>query len=269
MLKAILEGKAGSVTVDGDCGEQSWRDVFRKREDLLTAVFFGRLRYLSEGGEQKVLALLVGDELAQSLGCIKEIVFWPKLKGLEGRRHVEPDVLLLFEHSLLLIEVKPPFGGMQHEEQWVAEVKSLIQQRDMDDAEIEIPEEFHFLALGRNTQDYQKAEENLRILCAEEGLASVNTHEWDEVCCGIHKFADNEQGRDRVIYRDWIDAFTLFGVIEPPLPFADLLKLKLQRMSILDHAFEVPMIKPSQCSASWHELTGLAKKIKLEVQQWK
>ncbi len=77
MLKAILEGKAGKASVEGIAEAQSWREIFRKREDLLTAVFFSRLRYLSEDGEQKVLALLVGSQLAQTLGCIHEIIYWP------------------------------------------------------------------------------------------------------------------------------------------------------------------------------------------------
>lgn len=73
MLHAVLHGKAGRVTADGE--DQSWRELFRNREDLLTATFFGRLRYLSEEGEKKVLALLVGEKLADAFGPVREIIF--------------------------------------------------------------------------------------------------------------------------------------------------------------------------------------------------
>ena len=92
MLQAILLGKAGRIETDnGDV--QSWREVFKLREDLLTAVFFSRIRYLSEDGERKILSLLVGNNAASQLGAVNEYIFWPKLSGLEGRSFVEPDIL--------------------------------------------------------------------------------------------------------------------------------------------------------------------------------
>lgn len=271
MLKAILEGKSGRVSADGESDELSWRDVFRKREDLLTAVFFSRLRYLSSEGEQQVLALLVGREQAKKLGCITEIIFWPKLKGLENRKHVEPDLLVLFEHSLLLIEVKPPFGGLQYVDQWSAQIESLILQRDDEESEIEVPEKFHFLALGRNTAESYQAKGNLINSYSEGGLETVHIHEWDDVCRGIHKLADGETGRDRVVYEDWIDAFSLFGLIEPMRPFADMFNLQ----SVMDFdwrtamcAYEVPMSNRSPSSLAWQEMLGLTNKLKLGIEIW-
>ena len=129
MLAAILKGKAGRVSINNE-NPQSWREIFRQREDLLTAVFFSRIRYLSEEGERKVMGFLIGEESVKTLGAIKELVFWSKLtvKNLEARSFVEPDVLIICENATILVEVKPPFGGMQYEKQWRNEIESLVQQ---------------------------------------------------------------------------------------------------------------------------------------------
>lgn len=258
MLKAILEGKAGRVDIEAASVDVSWRDVFRKREDLLTAVFFSRLRYLSVDGQQEILRLLINQE-PSLLGEINEIVFWPKLRGLEDRSYVEPDVILIFDDSLLLVEVKPPFGGEQDESQWHNEVSSLLLQRDQDEPEIEVPEKFHFLALGRNVSDSQEAAKRLRDSFFEDGLVSIQLREWDKVCQGVHKLADAAKGADRVIYKDWIDAFTLFGLVAPPLPFEDLKKLKnatYLEWKRLMRAFEIPAEVNVSGPIRWEPLVG-------------
>ncbi|MDE0565576.1 MULTISPECIES: hypothetical protein [Shewanella] len=48
MLQAIIHGKAGRI--DGDKGQSiSWREVFKGREDLMTAAVFGRV-VIAHGG---------------------------------------------------------------------------------------------------------------------------------------------------------------------------------------------------------------------------
>ena len=73
MLKAILQSKAGRINLPGEPNPVSWREVFKYREDLLTAVFFGRLRYLSQQTANSVMALLIGDNAAAELGDIKSL----------------------------------------------------------------------------------------------------------------------------------------------------------------------------------------------------
>ncbi|WP_152986159.1 hypothetical protein [Burkholderia sp. lig30] len=97
MLKAILHGKAGRAVLAGGV-EQSWREIFRQREDLLTAAFLGRLAYLSDVGKQRVLKLLTPG-FTESLGPMKSISFWPRLTGHAKRSFVEPDVLINYENN--------------------------------------------------------------------------------------------------------------------------------------------------------------------------
>ena len=46
MLKAVVHGKAGRVDSNGDGVNQSWRQLFKSYEDLLTAAVFTRWGYL-------------------------------------------------------------------------------------------------------------------------------------------------------------------------------------------------------------------------------
>ena len=97
MLNAILHGKAGRAVLAGGV-EQSWREIFRQREDLLAAAFLGRLAYLSDVGKQRVLKLLTPG-FTESLGPMKSISFWPRLTGHAKRSFVEPDVLINYENN--------------------------------------------------------------------------------------------------------------------------------------------------------------------------
>ena len=47
MLNAIIHSKAGRIELDHDEKSPSWRQLYKKREDLLTAAFFSRFTYLS------------------------------------------------------------------------------------------------------------------------------------------------------------------------------------------------------------------------------
>lgn len=40
MLNAIIHGKSGRVNLDGEATSISWKQLYKKREDLLTAAFF-------------------------------------------------------------------------------------------------------------------------------------------------------------------------------------------------------------------------------------
>lgn len=215
MLTAILHGKAGRVDID----EQvlSWRELFRTREDLLTSVFFGRLHYLSEHAQASVLALLLGKPLSDSLGALQSIEFWPRLKGLEDRRYVEPDVVLHFDEYLVLVEVKPPFGQVQRKDQWYVEVQALELQNDERKSII-------FLALGSNVPAWKSEAADLEAKFSHIDLRVV-THEWQMLKDGLNEISDSLDTRDNRIVTDWMEAFSLYGLRDHHKPFATLLPL--------------------------------------------
>lgn len=272
MLRAILEGKAGRFSFDGE-SVTSWRDIFNQREDLLTAVFFGRLRYLSQEGEDKVLALLLGEEAQKSLGEIQEMAFWPKLpvSNIENRTFVEPDVLIICENAAILIEVKPPMWGYQSEEQWRNEIKSLVQQKEDEDSEWDVPGTIHFLALGRNANIWQSHVASLEGDYSSEGLR-IHMKEWEAVHHGIYQLFNTEMGRDAAVYADWLEAFALFGLIERPLPLSDLLTLQAKISNNWHQLFADPVVpndKQTTEAVDWLSIATLASKInQLEISLW-
>lgn len=104
MLQAILHGKAGRIEQDGE--SISWRDAFKRREDLLTAVFFGRVPHLSDDALGAVLRFLLGDDNPIDPSTFDKLELWPYLElkpeHADPERepeHVEPDVMLRFENS--------------------------------------------------------------------------------------------------------------------------------------------------------------------------
>lgn len=270
MLKAILNGKAGRISIGGD-RDQSWHELFRLREDLLTAAFFGRIRYLSLTGERNVLSLLTPDNLKPHPGAIEDVLFWPKLNGVLGRSFVEPDVLIRCENALVLIEVKPPFGGRQSAEQWENEIEGLVRQTDKDTGEWDVPENIHFVALGNNASDWRNVATQLEAQYVDYGLV-VHAMEWAAISHGIAELLDVEDGRDRAVYSDWLDAFALFGLVERPLPFSDLLPFREKistnwRRQFID--LPLAIVKPSVAKdRDWASLLQLTNTSKLKIELW-
>lgn len=265
MLTAILHGKAGRVELDGV--PISWRQLFRKREDLLTAVFFGRLPYLSDEAQERILTLLIGKTLVDEFGPLQGIRFWPKLDGPEGRKYVEPDVVLEFDEHLLLVEVKPPFGGPQSSQQWRNEVLSL--QNDNDDEKSIV-----LLALGRNMPGWRAMVQKLEGEFEEFNLR-VFCREWQDLLSGISPMRNEADARDARIFADWFEAFHLFGMITATAPFSDLLPLCSSAES-LNESFAAllqwaPKAKPQHKTITridWTPLLPLVRELEKEELQW-
>lgn len=268
MLKAILYGKAGRALL-AEGIEQSWREIFQQREDLLTATFFGRLMYLSDAGRQRVLKLLTPD-FEEFPGSVKSISFWPRLTGHTGRSFVEPDVLINCENVAFLIEVKPPFVGQQSFEQWRVEIESLVLQKEKEDSEWNIPDRICFVALGRNVKDWKATAIIFESEYADDGL-SVHAIEWDNINHGIAALLEVEEGQDAFVYSDWIEAFSLFGLIDRPAPFDDLLPLARSISSDWPRFFDsaAPVIGgTAKEGADWSSIMGLVNRKILGIDLW-
>ena len=220
MLTAILNNKAGRIQLHGEERRIRWREVFQRSEDLLTSVFFSRLRYLSPESICRVMALLVGDQAATELGELHRIEFWPRLEGANDRSWVEPDVQMHFASALVVIEVKAPFGGVQRIEQWCDQIQALAQEwAEEDDA----PLNFYYVALGNNTQQPDAA---MQIgLGVEHAITpTLCKAEWHLIAQALRSFHVHAPPTDRAVFDDWLEAFVLFGVpVQPAYQWSDLL----------------------------------------------
>lgn len=219
MLMTISHGKAGRLQLPGTDLQLSWRDVFRRNEDLLTGVIFSRFRFLSPQGLVQAMGLLVGEKHAEALGGLETIEFWPRLTGLSDRSWVEPDVLLTFEKATVLVEVKPPFGGNQSPAQWRAEVRAFL--AECAKGERDYPNLLHFVALGRNRNDDNNSHDKL-IDISEDLDLLLHGREWDALWKPLPQLIDSCARTDKAIFDDWLEAFTLFGIeverVKPWLP---------------------------------------------------
>ena len=220
MLTAILHGKAGRIQLQGEETRVRWREVFQRSEDLLTSVFFSRLRYLSPASTTRVMALLVGEKAASALGELQGITFWPRLEGTNGRSWVEPDVQMQFSKALVMVEVKPPFGGVQRLEQWRAQIRALAQDLTEEDA---APQLLHFVALGNNTLELD-AQTPADWGVAEAFIPVLHQAEWHDIAHALPGLQVNAIASDRADLDDLRDAFALFGIaVQPAFQWPELL----------------------------------------------
>lgn len=268
MLTAILHGKAGRVDIGGH--SLSWRSLFRKREDLLTSVLFGRMPYLSDRTHDAFLSALLGQQLAGGLGQMSDIQFWPRLRETEGRKYVEPDVLIEYPRHRLLIEVKPPYGGMQTLGQWRAEVRALHKQGDE-------PKNIILLALGRNQLEWRSLADKLESEFSATALRVVCL-DWPELLSRLDAIRDLADIRDERIFQDWFEAFRLFGMASDIAPFSELLTL-CEASEDLSRHFElirrwtdtgiIPTQTPGASTQDWGSLLPLAQTLaKEQLLQW-
>lgn len=219
MLTAIISGKGGRITVDGVERSVSWREIFRQSEDLMTAAIFGRLRYLSPALLTQAMGTLVTSEVAARLGALKRVDFWRNLEGTHGRVRVQPDVLMWFENALVIVEVKPPFGGNQHMEQWEAQIHAI--DHLAQDGDEQVPEYVHYVGLGRNEFRID-GQTRARFRTSNRIELCLYQREWDGLTRTLMIMQDEATASDAAVLEDISNALQLFGMITEIYKWDDL-----------------------------------------------
>jgi hypothetical protein len=100
MLTAILQGKRRGSGLEGMANQLS---NATGSEDLLTSLVFERVSYFSDEALSTFWAALLAPDV-RPFGRIERIEFWPRFELNGG--FVEPDVLLVTESALVVVEAK-------------------------------------------------------------------------------------------------------------------------------------------------------------------
>lgn len=217
MLHAIINNKAGRIEISG--AKVPLRQIYKEREDMITAAVFSRLPYLSNLARQKLLSrLLPGADVP--FHQLVRTEFWPRFSSAI-QDTVEPDVVLRFEWGTLLIEVKRPHGGAQDGEQWYRELEAL-------------PDEYWedrvlFWAVGgdrgRNQQIIAELEERLEQNEMVNGSVALFATDWREFAIALDQLrgADSELAQsDEAVLADILAALDLYSVSYREIKLRDL-----------------------------------------------
>ena len=121
MMEAIARRKASWLFNAGS--EKTFFGKRRPQEDMVTSAVFGSIRLMSSEDRFKAVEVLLGRDAFEAAALTNdydiEVELWPRLAGLEGRQHVEPDVLLKAAGKTVIVEVKwhAPLSERQLEQQ--------------------------------------------------------------------------------------------------------------------------------------------------------
>ena len=208
MLRAILGNKAGRVTINGQ--SVSVREIYKEREDMLTAAIISRVGYLSDAALNNLFNFIF-ESSRFDFHLLNEIEFWPSFSSSIQHR-VEPDVILHFEWGIIVIEAKRPHNSFQDAKQWIKELESLpTSYRE---------KEIYFLSLGgssiNNINELKRFERliktNANISLPESIIMTYQT--WEGLINHLQAIKDSgELNRsDGNIIADMIEALELYHV---------------------------------------------------------
>ncbi|MFB2801007.1 hypothetical protein [Shewanella seohaensis] len=268
MLQAILHGKAGRI--DGSSGQSiSWREVFKGREDLMTAAVFGRFAYLSAPVQATLMQRWL-DVTEPAFDDFEHIDFWPSfaLDNNVERNRVEPDAVLNFASATVILEIKPPEGGDQYIDQWQREIASYLQAEERS----QLP--LYFLAIGRIpsravVNDWIKELNNE----FKSQLAGINALAWQPVVNDILALdkgalaCEPNQQDKRIIadilhaarlYQLKIQAYSWQTLLDHPLPRLSLQQPLLQDKPLAKPQPQLSSVRTAKPQRLWHDLFTFA-----------
>ncbi|HZR61567.1 MAG TPA: hypothetical protein VFA80_11535 [Xanthobacteraceae bacterium] len=137
MFRAIVSGKGHAIDTDMRAAD-TWRSLFRRSEDLLSAVVLTRLSYLDDLLLWRLLQKTFRPDLLPDSNSVRleGFTFWPRWSEASERlgQNVEPDAVFEFsldnpsDRIVLVLEAK--LGGSQTARQWALEWMAYQDEAD-------------------------------------------------------------------------------------------------------------------------------------------
>lgn len=221
MLYAITHSKAGRIEVSGQ--KIPVRQIFREREDMLTAALFARIQYLSLETLHTLFSMLISNQPDLNFGELNDVEFWPRFESsIQGQ--VEPDVILNFEWGTLVVEVKRPKDGIQSGEQWYRELECLPTEY--------VEGKVLFWALGGESQHNIEMLKQLELRCIEDDHIEFDPdlYQSDWECFGKTVYqlvSENElPAPDTRVLNDMLEALKLYRVEYRSIALEELTKIR-------------------------------------------
>lgn len=219
MFVAISKGKARRVEMNGQ--NVSWRSLYRRSEDLVTAVVWSRLAYLSPSSLQGVLSRLF-PEIGQLCNELQSIELWPYWG-------IEPDVVLHFDSLTLVVEAKRVNeDNWQSSSQWRGELEAA--KKRYPDKQLAL---FAIGGLGQHPE-----QEVIRLkqkLPPSLQLIPVQGISWQQFYQVIVAFTDVAHAGEAILIRDVCDAITANGVT----PYRDMPEFVDWLANCAEHGFKL------------------------------
>ena len=233
MLHAIISNKSGRIKIGDE--SISIREIYKEREDMITAAIISRIGYLSDSVLQRMLKSIfpLSDKDFTEL---KQIEFWPNFKSSYQTR-VEPDVILHFSWGIILIEAKRPHDGFQYAEQWRNELEALPEGYKKD--------QIYFLALGgrKVNFDVEKARV-IELISNDKGITAIQMPtfiehiDWLELAKELNTIHQTMtlSRNDKCVICDMLAVLELYNVTTTCYPLKTLISSNL---SIDNTVFDV------------------------------
>lgn len=217
MLHAIVHSKAGRIEIEG--ASIPVREIYKGREDMLTAAVFARLSYLNpEVRNQCFTACLPNSR--HLFDSLVKVEYWPSLSSKIQTR-VEPDVVLHFDWGIMVVEVKRPQDGWHTAEQWSTELDAV--------KETHHGKTLMLLALGGNEYANQIELKRLKAMMASDNKPDHEYHAltWPELATELGQLQSSVSTSDQRIIADIFAALKLYGVDPAARPPLDTLSSRL------------------------------------------
>ena len=163
--------------------------------------------------------------------------------------------MLRFENSLVVIEVKPSFGGYQYQDQWQRQTKAVVGDNSFD----KYADRLYYVALGHTPAAPLTREE------LPQRFRRMTLREWGSLRYFLQTAPEFDScQQDRAIREEWMRAFELFGMALVIPEWKLLFAYSANEVNLGCGVKSFPILtSPTEHTADWAALVDYAGPLRL------